>query len=284
MEPARAEIETLADRAAIRPRDPEKALERALKELALSQRLNPGVLKGDRYEDSHAEGQYYVIEYGEDTKPVTGLAIGAALVLGRHWTNILNKVRLTGETEDAFDCGALCVDLETMFAIEKFRRESKWYRSRRTNKLVKYREDRYVQVAGKCASIAQRNAYLAVIPEPIQVAYWNECKRLVAATVAPAKKGKAAPGPGLKELIPKMLAFLEKYGVTPDHLAKKLGHPVESITPEEFAQMKGICSALKSGETDAYQAFGAGAPAGDENEEETVVEDDPLAESRTVRG
>lgn len=273
----RAEIETLADRAGLRPRDPEACLAKALKELELSQKLNPGRLVGDRYEDSHAEGQYYVISYGDDEKPITGLSIGAAWVLSRQWSNMLSKVRLTGETADAFDCGSLAIDLENLYAVERFRRESKWYRSRKTKKLVKHREDRYPQILGKAASIAQRNAILAVVPEPIQTVYWNRCKELVASTVTPKKGKGAASAPHLKDLVPKMLAWLLEYGVTREHVEKKLGHSTDTMTPEEFADLKGRCAAMKAGETDAYAAFGAGSPP---EEGEEVFETDPMEGSK----
>ena len=242
----KAENDTLAQVAITRPRDPQRALQRAMDELAL--------------DPEFAEKQYYVIPYknadGSSTN-IEGLSIKAAMALARCWGNCTTSARLVEDTDDAFIVEGVAIDFETMFRVSKVGSISKWYRDRRTKKMVRFREDKLPQLLGAGSSKQVRNAILNMIPEPMQRRYWNRAKEIAAERIT----GKQKPGAKASAAtIQKILDAFKPYGVERPHLEAKLGHVLENVTADEAGQLAGMRNALQDGSTDPYQAFGVGDP------------------------
>jgi hypothetical protein len=246
----KVENETLAQIAVTRPRDPKRSLERAIGELEL--------------DPEFAEKQYYRIPYKDrasgQTTWIEGLSIKAAMALGRCFGNMTTSSRVVEDNDHAVIVEGVCIDLENGFRVCKPVAISKYYRAKKTGKMVKWSEDRFPQILQAGASKAVRNAILNVIPEPLQRRYWNRAREL-AAEHASGGKGK---GIDYAKTIPAVLKAFEPYKVERSHLEAHLGHPLENATRQEFGDLKAVLNALEAGETDVFQAFGIGGPQPDE--------------------
>lgn len=284
----KAENDTLAQMALTRPRDPARSLQRAIKELELCYTLDP----------ESAEEQYYVIPYKNadgTTSNVTGLSIVAAMVLARHWGNCTVSARLLQETDDAFFVDGVAIDFEVNFRVSKPGSASKWIR-RKNGRMEKMSSERFPQVLAIAASKAVRNAIFNMLPRVIQDNYWDRAKALAIQhekELAAAEKARAATASGKKAdkadpkkwdaaaMVPRLLEFLAKFKVERSHAEAKVGCRLEEMTEDQFGTLKGLCNALKAGQTDAYQAFGVGAA---EVEKETeAVEADPFSDAQVVK-
>lgn len=87
------------------------------------------------------------------------------------------------------------------------------------------------------ASKQMRGRILALVPKALVAAGIAECKRTIA-------------GGGEKPLSEKIIGISKAfaaYGITTDRLAKHLGHPVDQMTTDEYADLMGIGAALKDG-------------------------------------
>ena len=263
----KAENDTLAMMALQRPRDPKAALKRACAELELAPEF--------------AEKQYYRIPYKDratgKTSWVEGLSVKAALALGRCWGNCTVTARLLEETDDAFIVQGVATDHETMFRVQSVGSISKWYKAKKTGRMIKHSEERFPQVLGAGASKAKRNALLDIIPEPIRLVYWNKARALASGG------GKRKPI-NYEKTIPVVLKSFEKFKdaegiptITISILEQHLGHPLSEATREEFGDLKATLNAIDAGETTLYDAFGVGdVPDVEATIEPTTGSDDPL--------
>ena len=84
-----------------------------------------------------------------------------------------------------------------------------------------------------------RDAIFASVPEKIKRHVFTEAKRLAATTLD----------------LDKTLAAFSKLGVTLQDLETLLGHPLAAATKEEHLRLKGIYSALRSGEATVQEVF-----------------------------
>jgi hypothetical protein len=241
----KVENETLAQIAVTRPRDTKRSLAKAIEELEV--------------DPEFAEKQYYRIPYKDrasgQTTFIEGLSIKAAMALGRCFGNMTTSSRVVEENDHAVIMEGVCIDLENGFRVCKPVAISKYYKARKTGKMVKWADDRFPQILQAGASKAVRNAILNVIPEPVQRRYWNRAREL-AAEHATGGKGKI----DYSKTIAAVLKAFEPYKVERSHLEAHLGHPLDKATRQEFGDLKAILNALEAGETDVFQAFGIGGP------------------------
>lgn len=91
------------------------------------------------------------------------------------------------------------------------------------------------------ASKQMRGRILALVPKALVAAGIAECKR----TIAGAQSGTLEKP--LTERIKGLCSAFKNYGVSIDRLEKYLGHKVDDITVDEFADLMGIGNALKDG-------------------------------------
>lgn len=101
------------------------------------------------------------------------------------------------------------------------------------------------QKINNLASKQVRGLILAMMPKWLVEDAVQECKKTLAGT-------NDEP---LSVRVRKMTQAFAKYGVTPEHLEKRLGHKLDSVLLDELVEMTGIFNALKEGEP-ASEYFG----------------------------
>ena len=237
----KAENDSLIQYSIRRPRDPKLALMKALDELDI--------------DPEFASNQWYSIPYIDrktgEKKPVEGLTVKAAMALGRCWGNCNATARLIEEKADSFIVEGVAMDYESLFRVSRVGSVSKYYKAKKTGKMVKWSDDRFPQLIGSASSKQVRNALLAIIPEPIRARYWQRAREL-AADVESQKAKKSG-----KSIVQRILDGFEPFKVTREMLNNHLGHPLSSVTKEEAADLRGILNALQSGEAKPWEIFEA---------------------------
>lgn len=212
-----AEVQAMVIMARRFPRDPYKAYERIMAACA---------------RPAFAEAAIYTYPRGKST--VTGLTIRAAEVIALEWGNLQYGLKELGYYGNETEIEAYCWDLETnVRSPQTFRIPRERWASGAATKLVDPR-DIYENNANLGAR-RMRSRILAVIPPDVKEAAEAACR----ATIA----GKGDE-PILKK-INKMVQLFNKLGVTANHLETRLGHKLDDILPDEYAEMIGIYNSLR---------------------------------------
>ena len=157
------------------------------------------------------------------------------------WGNLRISRDLISEESKHVVCESICHDLETNNA-ERVR-----VRRRITNREgVRYDDDMITVTSNAGASIARRNAVLVVIPK---VRWWPLYLRALKLAGGETKKE-------VSEHTKKTLAYFAKIKVTEAQVLRLLKlKKASEITAEHIATLRGIASAIQSGETTAAAAF-----------------------------
>jgi len=244
-----------------RPRDEDKVLEGAMREL-------------ERYPDLAAESYYsmqFSEERGSDRKvEIAGTSIGGAMALARRWGNCSVRAYQTGEDDEQVYLSGVFTDLETNFRVERPLAVSKIFRFRdgRTESLGDRKKIQAIQAG---ASKAMRNATIAGLPRGLVRTYY-ERTRSVAAREAKAKWSK-------------LLEAFREFGVTRELLEAHLGHPIEKVSDEKIADLRGAYNALRDGidGVTALDLFPPKKPA-EEGEDATGTAEQAIAAGAEVTG
>ena len=191
------------------------------------------------------EGLHYALPRGG--KIIQGPNARFAEIIASSWGNLRISRDLISEETSHVVCEAICHDLESNNA-ERVR-----VRRRITNRDGhRYDDDMITVTANAGASIARRNAVLAVIPKS---QWWPLYERALALAGGGTKKEVSANAKSA-------LAHFESLKVSEAQVLAVLGaKKAADLTPEHVATLRGIAAAIKSGETTAAQAFHLGEPA-----------------------
>jgi hypothetical protein len=181
-----------------------------------------------------AEGAVYAYPRGGQT--VSGPSIRLAEAMARCWGNLDCGVRELSRTDDKSVCEAFAWDLETntrftrIFEVPHIR-----YTKSGSYKLNDPR-DIYETIANNGAR-RLRACILEVIPGDVTENAVLKCKETL------TKKG----GKPLVDRIQAMIISFSKFGVTQEHIEKRLKHPAAVITEEELFELNSIGASIKGG-------------------------------------
>lgn len=190
-----------------------------------------------------AEDCFYVLRRQDangNSSVIEGLSVRMAEIIAGAWGNLRVQTRIIGNDGRMITAQAICHDLETNFAV------SKEVKRRITTKSGKtYSEDMQVVTGNAAASIAFRNAVLAVIPKAITKRVINEVKQVAlgqAIDVETARKN--------------CLANFAKAGVNESMICQYLGiKSIAEIDKERLFELRATWNAIKEGTTTVQETF-----------------------------
>lgn len=190
-----------------------------------------------------AEDCFYVLRRrgrnGEDSV-IEGLSVRMAEIIAGAWGNIRVQSRIIGNDGKMITAQAICHDLETNFAVSK---EVK--RRITDSKGRTYSEDMQVVTGNAAASIAFRNAVLAVIPKAITKRVINEVKQVALGQAIDMETARA-----------NCISNFAKAGVTEEMLLQYLGiNSVSEIDKEAIFELRATWNAIKEGTTTVQECF-----------------------------
>lgn len=210
-----------------------------------------------------AAANYYVIPYREKAGDpnskivnVEGLSIKAAMVLQRHYRNAMAGAQITGEDSRSFQIQGAALDIENNIRVQRPRTVLKIQYDQKTRQEYRLSDQKMEQKLQSEISKAIRNAVLAIIPEPVKVAYWRRAKELAAS--GKSSEAKAKKPASLEERVAKMLASFGKLGVSQTQILLYLSKPsLPEVSEEDLGTLIGVWNAIQDGETTVADAFGS---------------------------
>lgn len=187
-------------------------------------------------------------------KPLMGPSVHLAKLLAQQWGNLRVEARVTDIGARQITARGTAWDLESNSAISVEVKRSI------VNKYGKRLSDDMITVVGNAAaSIALRNAILAIIPKQVTDRIYNESRRAITGDLSDEavliKRRQGA-----------LQRFKDDYNITEDEVVRLCGrYTVNQIGPEEIAYLLGIYQSLKDGDTtvdalmEPYRKAAAGA-------------------------
>lgn len=190
-----------------------------------------------------AEDCFYVLrrkgQNGQDSV-IEGLSVRMAEIIAGAWGNLRVQTRIIGNDGRMITAQAICHDLETNFAVSKEVKRRITDKNGRT-----YSEDMQVVTGNAAASIAFRNAVLAVIPKAVTKRVINDVKQVAL--------GQAID---LETARQNCIANFAKSGVTEKMLLEYLGkNSVADIDKVALFELRATWNAIKEGTTTVQECF-----------------------------
>ncbi|MHC4715082.1 MAG: hypothetical protein ACYTAN_17710 [Planctomycetota bacterium] len=181
---------------------------------------------------SLAERCFYVIPYKDRgrTVQVSGPSIHAARNIAREWGNCSARAIITGEDAEKVYLAGIFVDLQTNVRFERPLTVSR-YLKKKSGERLKLNDQKLMQAIGAGASKAERNAILAGLPDWLVQSYDNKARKLAADQV--------------RQNVSKMIEAFMEFGITRDKLEAYMETPLERMTDEQLADLRGIYNSLK---------------------------------------
>lgn len=190
-----------------------------------------------------AEDCFYVLRRQDangNSSVIEGLSVRMAEIIAGAWGNLRVQTRIIGNDGRMITAQAICHDLETNFAVSKEVKRRITIKSGKT-----YSEDMQVVTGNAAASIAFRNAVLAVIPKAITKRVINEVKQVAlgqAIDVETARKN--------------CLANFAKAGVNESMICQYLGiKSIAEIDKERLFELRATWNAIREGTTTVQETF-----------------------------
>lgn len=195
-----------------------------------------------------AEKATYGYPKGKDEngrpKEVVGASVHFARELARIWGNIEYGTRELSRDENKSEMQAYAWDKESNTTIVKnFTNPHTNYVSSKAYTLTTPRDiyDSNANASGR----RERACILAVIPSNIVSDALKECEK--------TKTGANAEA--LPARIQKMVYAFSAFGVKKEQIEKRLGHTVETVSPEELCQLVSIYNSIKDDVSKPFEWF-----------------------------
>jgi hypothetical protein len=237
--------------------------------------INFALVKAESFalvDSETAESCFYRLER-EDKKTgqksiIEGPSIRLAEIIANSWGNIRIATRIVGNDGKFITAQGACHDLESnVIQVVEVKR------SICTSKRFTFSADMQVVTGNAAASIARRNAILAVIPQAIFKNLYAKIKTKAIGDVQNNLENRRA----------KMLKTYALAGVNSEMLCKHLGvQAVEDITAEMVVNLASLWNALRDGQTTIEETFkkpAAEAAAAQKVREKNAAAKDRIAAS-----
>lgn len=237
--------------------------------------INFALVKAESYalvDSETAESCFYRLER-EDKKTgqksiIEGPSIRLAEIIANSWGNIRIATRIVGNDGKFITAQGACHDLESnVIQVVEVKR------SICTSKGFTFSADMQVVTGNAAASIARRNAILAVIPQAIFKNLYAKIKTKAIGDVQNNLENRRA----------KMLKTYALAGVNSEMLCKHLGvQAVDDITAEMVVNLASLWNALRDGQTTIEETFkkpAAEAAAAQKVREKNAAAKDRIAAS-----
>ncbi|CAM2142584.1 conserved protein of unknown function [Pararobbsia alpina] len=191
------------------------------------------------------QSQYQFSRGGSD---ISGPSIRAAEAMAQHWGNIEQGFRersrgVDGKGVPFSEVEAFCVDLESRTSKRLQFIVKHWRDTRQGGYQIKEERDIYELIANQ-AQRRVRACILALIPGDVIDAAMQQAEVTL--------KAKADTSP---EAIQKIVAAFEPFGVTKEHIEKRIQRRLDAIQPAQVVSLKRIYASLRDGMSSPSEWF-----------------------------
>lgn len=173
--------------------------------------------------------------YPRGNEVVTGPTIRLAEAVARDWGNMVASVVEMDREKDFSWVRAYATDYETGFTDEKVFQVRHWRDTKGGGYKLKDERDIYEMVANFGAR-RKRSCIQAVVPRSVFDLAVNQCDVALSATASTDK-----------EAVERMLKLFAKFGLTQDHIERKIGCHLDAIAPGQMVMLRKVYNALADG-------------------------------------
>jgi hypothetical protein len=185
--------------------------------------------------------------YPKGGQVVKGPSIRLAETLAQKWGNVDFGIKEVSQSDGVSVCEAYAIDLETNVRITKVFHVPHFRDTKQGKKRLTDSRDIYELVANQ-GSRRLRACILGVIPGDVIDAAVDRCDKTLQSSDIP-----------IADRIRKLVLAFNEFGISPEHLEKRLGHKLEATIPQEIVTLGSIYKSLKDGMADRSQFFDIGA-------------------------
>lgn len=223
---AMAEVRAAMVVAHAHPRDPLRAMD-----LILSDCMKPKL----------AEQALY--SYSRGGTEITGPSIRLAETIARRWGNLHSGINELSRREGYSECLAFCWDLETNYRDTKAFQVRHFRPTKTGGYILTDERDIYENIANLSAR-RKRACILAVVPGDVVEAAVAQCESTLKTTADTSH-----------EAMQKMVLAFITFGVTREHIEKRIQRRLDSIQPAQVVNLKKIWASLRDGMSNARDWF-----------------------------
>lgn len=199
---------------------------------------------------------------------VSGPAIRLAEMLAANWGNVDYGIRELSRKEGVSEMEAYCWDLETnTMSSQKF--TVRHIRDKRGGSVTLTDERDIYELTANMGARRLRARILAILPADLVQAAVDQCSKTLAT-------GGDIP---IQDRIRKMVVAFKVLGIPSALIEKRLGHPLDTTSGEELADLTKIHNSLRDNMSRVTDWFGDGPKSGDEDQ----IEGDPRPEPPAPR-
>jgi hypothetical protein len=185
---------------------------------------------------------FYVLPRGGNK--IEGPSIRLAEIVAGAYGNLRCETRVVGETDKTITAQATVWDMESNVLVRK---EVTRRVTSRTGQ--RYSDDMVVMTGNAASSIALRNAIFTVVPLSHVKDIYEECKQASVKTNGLDKSKQAC------------LAWFGEKGIKEDQVVELVGKKSSAeMGQEDIVLLRGVCTAIKEGQTTIEQVFGPTRP------------------------
>ena len=203
-----------------------------------------------------AEDAFWSYPRGKET--LSGSSIYLARELARVWGNIDYGIRELSRKDGVSEMQAYAWDLETNTLSTQNFTVRHWRDTKGGGYALTDERDIYEITANQGAR-RLRSCVFSVLPSDLVSAAEDECKKTLAGN-------NDEP---IADRVRKLIGAFAKVGVTVAMIESRLGHSLDTVLPEEIADLRQAFTSIKSGVTKAGDWFGGARP---EREASDVLE------------
>lgn len=190
-----------------------------------------------------AEDCFYVLRRKDkdgQVNVIEGLSVRMAEIIAGAWGNLRVQTRIIGNDGRMITAQAICHDLETNFAVSKEVKRRITDKNGRT-----FSEDMQVVTGNAAASIAFRNAVLAVIPKAVTKKVINEVRKVALGQSIDLEQSRQ-----------NVIAYFAKLGVSQEQIFRYLDvKSIEAIDKQMIFELRATANAIKEGTTTVKETF-----------------------------
>ena len=180
-------------------------------------------------------------------KTVSGPSIRLAEELARSFGNLEFGIKELAVYDDATEVEAYCHDLETnVRSKQTFRSPHERYTKNGTTKLHDPRD--IYETNANLGARRLRSRILAIIPPEFVAGALKRCRETLTGEFA----GVNTP---LTDKVRFMVSRFGKLGIRVTHIEARLGHSMDEILPDEYADLVGVFNSISDGHTSASDWF-----------------------------
>lgn len=184
-----------------------------------------------------------VYSYTRGGQEVTGPSIRLAEAIAQCWGNLQFGIRELAQGGGKSTVEAFAWDVETNTRQVKVFEVPHIRHTKQGTKLLTDPRDIYEMVANQGAR-RLRACILGVIPGDVVDSAMEQCEATLRTKVDVTPEG-----------IKQLLAAFAEIGVTPEQIAQKLGHKIDSLVPAEIVRLRKVYRGIKDGYTTADAEF-----------------------------